>query len=296
MRNEAGQVILVLILVMTVALAIGISVIQRSISDISTASKGEQSSRAFSAAEAGIENKLSGGTGSVNFTGNSSTADVAGGDLIPCIPGSSPSCPAGRQAALEYPPLAKEETATVWLADPNSSTNPPALGYTQNSLDVYWGSSATDKAALELTLVYYESSQYKSKKWFLDNSSATRTSANNFDQVTCTGSYPLAGYQCRKTLGDSSGSNLYWQTMNSALPAGLMLLRARLLYNTTSQPFAVQVVGTCGTACSLPPQQRKITSTGTAGTTQRKVRLHQIIKVVPSYFDYAIFSTGSINK
>ena len=44
-----ATIILILVLVMTVALAIGISVIQRSLSDISTATKVEQSSRAFSA-------------------------------------------------------------------------------------------------------------------------------------------------------------------------------------------------------------------------------------------------------
>ena len=58
MNNERGQIILVLVLVITVALAIGISVVQRSLSDISTSTKVEESSRAFSAAEAGIERAL----------------------------------------------------------------------------------------------------------------------------------------------------------------------------------------------------------------------------------------------
>ncbi|MBU0999844.1 pilus assembly PilX N-terminal domain-containing protein [Patescibacteria group bacterium] len=284
MRNEIGQVILVLVLVMTVALAIGISVIQRSISDISTASKAEQSSRAFSAAEAGIEEALNYPTHvntSVNFTENNSMAEVTGGGLIPCIPGSSGCAQEedSRQVALEYPPLAKEEVAHVWFADPDSSTNPPAEAYKGNSLDVYWGNSGTDMAALELTLVYHDGSKYTSRKWYLDNDAAGR---NNFEQVNCTSSYSLAGYRCKKTIDTS--------------PSGLMLLRARLLYNTSSQPFAVQAVGFCNTDCSLPPQARSIVSTGTAGTTQRKVELFQINKVVPPYFDYAIFSVGEINK
>lgn len=305
MRNERGQVILVLILVMTVALAIGISVIQRSISDISTASKGEQSSRAFSAAEAGIEDKLSGGTGSVNFTGNSSTANVAGGDLIPVVQsGSSPQNP------LEYPPLAKEEVAHVWLADPDDNVNlpgctviPPSahvpICYKQSTLDVYWGNSITDKAALELTLVYYDGSKYTSRKWYLDNSTVAppRSPANNFDtHADCSG-FTVASnsYQCKYTIGGTNGGVLDPGGVLPSSPSVLMLLRARLLYNNTSQPFAVQAVGSC-VNCSLPPQQKKITSTGTAGTTQRKVQLFQVDKVVPPYFDYAIFSTGAINK
>lgn len=285
MKNETGQVVLVLILVMTVALAIGISVIQRSISDISTASKVEQSSRAFSAAEAGIERTL--GTGNTSLITLQNNAQVQATDT-----GLIPAAAAGgaQQNPLEYPPLSKEEVAQVWLANPDSVTSPPAGVYKKNSLDIYWGNSSTDRAALELTLIYYDGvSQYKSQKWFLDQ--IARSPSNNFDtSANCAGGLiPPASstaYQCKKNIS------------LPAAPASLMLLRARLLYNTTSQPFAVQPPSsaTCGADCSVPPQARIVISTGTAGTTQRKVKLFQINKIVPPYFDYAIFSTGAINK
>lgn len=282
--RQAGQVVLILILVMTVALAIGLSVIQRSLFDVSTSTKVEESSRAFSAAEAGIEKVLSGGSPVINFSDNSSSAVVTTNNLIPAIPSGF-----NRQEPLECPPgdsrLAKEDVAQVWLADPQSPGNPPAEYYKPPSgeLDVYWGStSATDKAALELTVIYYDG-QYKPRKWYLDNDSAGRTPTNNFEPVTCTGNYsPLTGYQCMKTI--------------TSLPTGLMLLRARLLYNTTSQPFAVQAVGTCGKDCSIPPQAKVLVSKGTSGQIQRTVQVCQLQKVVPSYFDYAIFSESDINK
>lgn len=279
--RQAGQTVLILILVMTVALGIGISVVQRSLSDISTASKVEQSSRAFSAAEAGIEKYLNQSvsctpdTCKFQFSENSSEVKVEGGDLMPAIPASGT-----RQAALEYPPLSKEEVAHVWLADYTNLSNPPPAAYTQNSLDIYWGNSSTDPAALELTLVYSESNKYKIKKWYFDQ--IKRDPLNNFKKVNCTGKYSLAGYQCNEKI--------------DALPSNLMLLRARLLYNTASQPFAVQAVNTCGKGCSIPPQAKILVSTGTAGGTQRKVRLFQIEKAVPPYLDYAIFSAGEINK
>lgn len=286
MKNERGQIILILVLVMTVALAIGISVIQRSLSDISTASKVEQSSRAFSAAEAGIENKLSGGSGNISFTENGengAVAQVAGGDLIPVVPS-----PGTQQNALEYTALAKEEVAHVWLADPGANLPNCAASdvcYKQPNLDIYWGNSATDQTALELTLVYHESGKYNSKKLFLKQ--PTKSSGNNFEAATCTGGYSLAGYQCRTQL--------------ASLPAGLMLIRARFLDNTSPQPFAVQAIPCPAAAAncrdySIPPQARILTSTGTSGSTQRSVKLFQIDKVVPPYFDYAIFSTGDINK
>lgn len=289
--NNKGQVILLLILVMTVALAIGLSIVQKSLVDVSTASKVEQSSRAFSAAEAGIEKSLLTpcASGCVTFPENNSTSNVSDGQLKP-----SPATQGNRQEVLEFPPLAKEDVAQVWLADPAAplpSCAPSFVCYTQTTIDVYWGNSSTDKAALELTLVYYDGTSYQSRKWYLDHTVARNT---GFDGVACT--VPSLGsnsYQCRKTLGDGNGPN------NGPLPTGLMLIRARLLYNVTSQPFAVQAI-TCATAScsgySLPSQARTIISTGISGETQRKVKVFQLNKVVPSYFDYAIFSAGDILK
>lgn len=300
--NERGQIILALILVMTVALAIGLSVVQKSLVDVSTSTKVEQSQRAFSAAEAGIEKALTArsDTTGQNFDNNAQIKEITDTKLIPCIPGSS-GCPQGtndRQAALEYPPLAKEEVAHVWLTNYNSSSNPPTCSnppssdpadrcYTQSTLDVYWGDAkVSDKAALELTLVYYDGSQYKSRKWYLDQ--ILRSPANNFTQVTCGAGIPV-NYQCKFTLGGSADSA-------GALPQNMMLIRARLLYNTSSQPIAFQAPTCNSIGCFIPPQARVLKATGVSGETQRKVQVLQINKVVPPYFDFAIFSNGDIKK
>lgn len=318
-NSERGQIILILILVITVALAIGVAIIQRSLSDISTSTKVEQSSRAFSAAEAGIEKNLT-CTGSgclavpnVSFPENQSNAAITN-DLIPFLPAAG-----AYQNPLQYPPLAKEEVAHVWLADPDSATNPPAQYYRGTSLEVYWGdplaTSADDKAALELTLIYFNSStnKYENRKWYLDQPIA-RNFNNKFCQVVATDCNGTKSdrlsrtYQCKYTLGNGTATTSCANPGgavtidNSPLPANMMLIRARLLYNTTSQPFAVQTVDACppgAPSCrdySVPPQARIVTSTGTAGNTQRKVQVFRIEKVVPPYFDYAIFSAGDINK
>ncbi len=268
--KEKGQIILALILVMVVALGIGLSIVQKSLVDLSTSSKLEDSSRAFSAAEAGIEKALAGSLVRVDFTENNSKAAVTDSGLLPAIP----TTPGQGQAPLEYPPLAKEEVAHIWLADFNSISNPPAFYYTQPTLDVYWGNSTTDQAAIEITIVYWDGASYKSKKWYLDQ--ITRVQDNGFTLGTCS-----AG-KCKYTL--------------TSLPSGLILLRARLLYNTTSQPFSVQAVGTCNPGCYLPPQARVFESVGTSGIAQRRVKVFQINKVTPPLLDYAIFSAGDLNK
>lgn len=303
--KQQGQIILILILVMTVALAIGLSIVQKSLVDVSTSSKVEQSSRAFSAAEAGVEKALKGDASPQPFAdNNSSISAISNINLIPCIPGSVGCAQTiygtDVQAALEYPPLAKEDVAQVWLADPDSNVSLPTctaidstpgkhtpVCYTGSNLDVYWGNlAATDKAAIELTLVYYDGTAYQAYKWYLDQ--IVRTPDNRFETIVCSGYLVgLNSYQCKKTL-----------SFTPVQSAGLMLIRARLLYNSTSQAFAVQdhhVLG-CTTGCYLPPQAKSITSTGLSGETQRKVNLFQLYKVAPPYFDYAIFSAGEIKK
>lgn len=301
MLNNKGQAIVMLILIMTVALAIGLSIVQKSLLDVSTSSKVEQSSRAFSAAEAGIEKALSEASPNpATFTpGNNSSISSLSKTLIPLVPQS------GQQDALEIPGLSKEDTGQVWLADYTSTANPPPAGYIQQTLDVYWGTAGDpDYAALELTLVYYGAdttdpidpltNKYRTRKWYLD-STGSRNPVNGFESVAnCAGSYTIPGasatYRCKRTLGSSPDTQ--------ALPSYPILLRARLLYNTSPQPFAVRTTAAAcvTTACTLPPQETVIDSVGIAGETQRKVKVTQTYQQVPNYFDYAIFSAGDINK
>ncbi len=303
MKNQQGQVILILVLIMTVALAIGISVVQRSLSDIATSSKVEQSSRAFSAAEAGIEKALTGDYSGVDFTAeNNSMAVVSANNLIPAIPAGF-----NRQDPMECPPkdskLAKEDIAQIWLADPGANLPTCAAAdncYKQNSLDVYWGDPAAaasgDQAALEVTVVNYEGGQYKSDKWYLDQISRDPDNGFDYPDQTTKGDPISCPGNIQMTYADGTVSTVYQCKKTISLLPNPILLRARMLYNSASQPFAVQAVGTCGKDCSVPPQATIMVSTGTAGQTQRKIQVCQTQKVVPPYFDYAVFSAGSINK
>lgn len=298
MKSQKGQIVLTIILVMTVVLAIGLSVIQKSLFDVSTSSKVEQSSRAFSAAEAGIEKALKGDTSGVDFSDNSSKADVLDFGFRP-IEGAINT----RQEPLEVDELTIDDVRQIWLADYTSSNNPPPAQYTQSSLEVYWGNSITDKAALELTLIYYNGTSYAFRKWYLDPDNRS----NGFCQVpqiassNCGGNHTVGTttYQCKYTLGDGSPCQNGVVQDNSALPSNMMAIRARLLYNEQgSQPLAFWVPenAKCGLPCSLPEQKRELYSIGSSGDTERKVRVSQWSNVVPFYFDYAIFSAGDIKK
>lgn len=278
MYKQKGQVILILLLVMSVALGVGLSIVQRSLSDVSSSTKVEQSQRAFSAAEAGIERALRGGT--TNFQLDNSSVSV---DVRPNLPNPG--------QALECPPLSKEEITQVWLANPQN-LNP---FYTGSTIDVFWGEpgvTGADKPALEITIIYQNSAgSYVSKKYFYDQDAATRNNGFTSSITRCpsesitTSLFPNGKtFLCQQRIDLSA----------SALPglSKLILLRARPLYSSISQSFAAQPAS----GQSLPPQARLIKSTGSVGQTQRKIQLCQIDKVTPFYFDYAIFSAAEISK
>ncbi len=281
MKDQKGQIIVMLILVMTVALAIGLSIIQKSLVDVSTSTKVEQSARAFSAAEAGIEKALqadSAITSSIPL-GNEATINQVQRNTVP-----------GLNQALEYPPITKEELAQVWLVSPSDLTLEP---YTASTLDIYWGNegvTGADKPAIEITVVYQDTAgAYLGKKYFYDQDAAIRNNGFAVPSDCPSGSISTSlsatakRFFCKQTIDVSSTALLNLSK--------LILLRARLLYTNTSQPFAVRP-----TSGSLPVQGRLFTSTGSSGETQRRVQVFRLDKVVPPYFDYAIFSAGEIRK
>lgn len=277
--NQKGQVVLILILVMTVALAIGVSVIQRSLSDVSTSSKVEQSSRAFAAAEAGIEKAIQTGTslGSLDLGNNSEISGV-----------QTDNVPAANQA-LEYPPMSKEEIAHVWLANPSDLS--PA--YTAGTLGIYWGNDGnTDHPAIEVTVIYDASGVYKSKKYYLDRYPNDPGRNNEFDSALTCSAIPAISTSLSPTPKTFyCMKNIPVDAANLPGLSKLIMVRARLLYASNSHSFAVKPI-----TGSLPVQARLFTSTGRSGNTQRTVQVLRLDRVVPFYFDYAIFSVGDITK
>ena len=301
MKNfQQGQLILTIILIMTVALAIGLSVIQKGLVDVSTSTKTEQSSQAFSAAEAGIEQTL---LKSPDPGVNSSPVPIGVSSFSVLDQGEFPKIPAPgqRQEAFELPALAKEDAAQVWLANPKD--DPPGEYYIpdDHSIEVYWGDASTsliDPAApaLSAKILYYDSTSgyqfMSSLKPFDPNTD--RAAGNGFTPITsgsngsCDGSYLI-----KTNLGNTRKFLCKW--LISGLPARLMLIRFRMLYSTSNQPLAVWATGTCS-SCRITPQARVIVSTGISGDAQRSVQVFKQEKIVPSYFDYAIFSAGEIKK
>ncbi len=276
---EKGQVIIILLLSMLVALTIGLSIIENSISDISTATKVEQSSRAFSAAEAGLERALLTASSTSFNLDNESKADVSVSQL-----------PVGMNA-LEYPPITRADFAHFWLA------NPDTLGaeYEQSSFKLYIGNCdegscpESIKPAVEVIVVAAQGNNYSSERYYFD-SDATRVSSNNFTLIS--GGSNLCSNQSDLSPMGSTSKYYCRVTINYSPSLTPILARVRILYSTTAQRVALEPLNND----PLPAQARIYTSIGTSGQTQRKLTIFREREVVLPFFDFAIYSEGDIIK
>lgn len=319
LKKESGQILLTLVLVVLVSLTIGLSISQRAISNLSTSTKTEQSSRAFSAAEAGIEQALRTNAEVPNLNlPNQSKVSVTSTGLLPVY-----------RQALEYPPISKADFGQIWLAKPQDLSS----YYSQDTLNLFFGNAGEDyddddtKPAIEINLVTLNGNEYLSTRYYFD-ADLSRTSGNNFihPNQALDPRHQYSGDRCQleseASQSCSPGDPFCINSSNSLSapePADRrflckatistkpndpsevpILVRFRLLYSNSKQRFAFEpVTSGCQTddyVCSLPPQAVIYTSIGTSGDTQRRIQTFQETTVVPQFIDYAIFSNGSINK
>ena len=290
---ERGQALLIVLLSMAVILTVVLSIISRSVTDISLTTYSEEALRAFSAAEAGIERALIVGSDVSETVGDASfTADVSG-----LAEGS---------ANFNYPvDIYSGESIYVWFVSHNPTTNLLTCSgqpcFTGTGIEICWANAGTapDNAspAIEATF-FYDLTQASTVSSNFANARITRRAydanagrraVNNF----------LAGY----TTGCSVGGTSYAFTSGTlaltgfpcyATPGCVLGIRIRSLYNSVlAQPVGVNVTGGL-----LPAQGRLIESTGTttSQSSVRKIEAYRTYGGPAPIFDAAVFSEQTITK
>jgi len=269
-KNLKGQAVLIVLLSLSVVLIIVLYIMSKSITDISLTSKEENSMRAFSAAEAGIERALVIGSDIGNTTiGDASfTADVSGFGT--------------GQSSLVYPlSLKSGEIANFWFARPTE------VSFSGNQVRVCWGligtsNSNSETPALEVSVFYRTAGgAYQISRVSLDPNSG-RTVTNNFSIASTSA--------C--TIG---GVNFAFQnTVSLAGLTNLQFMTVKPLYNVnTSHKIGIDV---SGTGSLLPSQGIKVNSDGSFGGSNRSIEVFQLHPVVPSVFMNSIYSSTGITK
>lgn len=261
MKNyERGQILLIVVLVMTVALTIGLSVATRTISNLRTSTDEENSQRAFSAAEAGIEQAMQNSIASNGeFTNNTSyetsIAAVSGIEFI----------------LNNKTPVLKDNAIDLWLSTYPGYTNPWT-----GTLTLYWGSSrdvcnanesVNTMAALEILVIEGTKANPQLTHYPVDPCAA-RAALNRFEVTPAGGG----------TIGTQAFAFSKIITVNSGL-----LVRIIPLYGPS-------LIGVRGSNV-LPSQGKLITSVGTADNTQRKLIGFQEYPRIPvQFFPYTLFA------
>lgn len=285
-KSNSGQALLVILLIMAVVLTIGLATISRSITDIKISEQTDDSARAFSAAEAGIEAVLSGLTDTSGLFSSGTGTSV-----------TTRKTNINSGSSFLYPePLSKNEIATVWLSEFDKTSKTYKNLLTLGQMKVGWGNAGTSSSdgttpALEVSIYYRDGSDNKVAKYMLD----PKTDRDNgFCKVememrvgACTG---VASFDI--TSGAAYGSKILQFNADldtSDLPS-LLFARLRLLYNNSTHDVGLSADS------SLPKQGELIEAVGQSNQATRKVEVYRLNPAPPDIFDFALYSGGGLVK
>lgn len=269
-KYQIGQIALIALLVLTIATTVGLSLMARTTTDVSVTRNIEESARAFSAAEAGVEEALIS-----RITIPKTTIDPTLGvsysvDVNP-LTGS-----AGNPFVFPQKTVS-ENTETLWLVGHNTDDSiNESRKYTAATIDVCWSSESTTPALVVAVLYKTSGGSYQVAKVVFDPDS-------RIPNVSPT------------TAGGCSANTAYTGTINflglGITPASdtLIALRIRPVYSGTQIAIAP--------AQDLPTQGNRIESVGvTEGGVNRKIIVYQQYRAPESIFDYAVYSEGSFSQ
>ncbi len=278
-KYQRGQALLVIVLIMFVGLTVSLTLISRTTTDIKFSREFEESSKALSAAEAGIEEALRGaGVGGQQTIVTGVTYEV----VTP-----TPMLLAERAGvAFSLGKIEAQNVATVWLAEYETWNQV----YTADRIALCWqdaDADPPDPPDIEAIILYKNDNDpvnpYKVARDFFKHGDYT------------------SGGTCDKPSFYSYGTDISFTSIPD-WPVGITLLALRLkpigsdsnivgggAFIAVDPPEVVP-------GNSLPSQGTEFISTGKAGDTTRKVRVVKSYPSWPEIFDYVLFSGTNLRK
>lgn len=299
-KSERGQALLVVLLVSAVGLTIGLSLASRVTQETSLTTEIEESTRAFSAAEAGLEESAQ-HIGNINQTFSNT---VGGGSYNVTITEA-----AGTDNPFKYPGKASSnQQLLVWLVGREADGSPDyADKYSSNILTVCWGESGGSEAAMAVSFYYKRpdsdgvtitiDGDDQERFYFVGRTAYDPTGGENL--INNASSPPAAA------SGDCDGDYAYKAGLDfssnftSAYPyrdgtdTPLFMRLRPIVADGGKTPVALAP----DTGAVLKTQGEIHTSTGTAAGGQT-TKLIQFIShpVPPEIFDIAVYSEGALTK
>ena len=258
---QAGQMLLVVVLVMIVALTVGLSVVSRTITNLRLSKQNEQSQLAFQAAEAGIEQALQSNQGSPNALSFANNASYT----------SSITNPQGKNFLInEGDTVTQDEGGDVWL-----SQYPGFTSQVSGAITVYWstddqtscvsGAGSATRPAIEVIVLSGSTTNPTLNKYLYDNCARIPGAVTNS---------PAGGVFQDTTFN--------YKTASINVTQGIIMKVIPI--------YASSKIG-ISSSVDLPTQGTVIDSTGISGETVRKVRYFSSYPQIPlEVFPYSIIS------
>lgn len=259
MKKNSGQVLLIVVITMIVALTASLSLISRTITNLKISKQNEDSQRAFQAASAGIDRYINAASGTRLTTLNNSSVTTS----ITTIQGSNLLLNNGD-------PVDQDRGIDVWLSNYPNYSGPLYTG----TITMYWGSSnqtlcglgSNAKPAIELVILSGSVLSPSVSKQVYDGCPGR-----------VTGTVPTS---------PSPGGILSGVTFNSSADISVingLIMKVIPLYNST-------IIGLKGNTV-FPSQGKVIQSMGTSGDSARKIIYFESYPQIPNeIFPYAILS------
>ncbi len=263
MKNQSAQTLILVLLIMAVSLTVGLGVASRAVSTLRQSSSTAQSTAAYHAAEAGVENYLQELTTNPTFEqGDSTYCDDAGNWLD--LPGSDSSyCCSVEQVNDEFKAHVRQDNVVqVDLSGTELSGQ---------NVNIEWH-TGQDTAEAAITYILVEDKtggDYYHVKDSYDPV-GSRSSINNFSTpISSSGDYGNRAVVATESGGGDRDR----------------ILRIRPLYADTH-------LRVYATGKQLPEQQTEIICQGRTGEIVRKVHVIRGEPALPAVFDFALFSAS----
>lgn len=262
--RQAGQILLITLLALSVASTVALALVGRATTDVAVSNQLDEAAKAFSAAEAGLEEALKTGIagGGIISTGVNyavTKTDIGGGNNQYIFPQKS----------------TKGESATLWLVSHDDTTGNiiESPFYTASTINLCWQNTA----AVAVSIFYKQSSDntYQVARGAYDPNPG-RIIQNQFSPTT------LGSIECGAG-NDYVGSVLQFSDFGiDPQNDTLLALRIRPFY-ADSQLLLIPTA-------ILPKQGNNYVSSGTTATgLERKIIVNQLYAAPDTVFDYAVF-------
>lgn len=272
-KDQSGQILLIVILTMIVALTVGLSIASRTVTNLKISKQNEESTRAFQAAEAGIQKALRSGNSSPlsNALSNSSAFQTniktAGGTSF-LLNGADP--------------IDQDVGVDIWLSDYPGFSNQIGTAGNPANITIYWGTSGQTTCSKGNTSAIRPAIEILT----LTGATTSPTLSKKVYEATGTGCPRITGATTGGAGGsvlDTNGSSVTFNNSATISVSSGIIMKIVPLFNSSVIAVTSNI--------SLPAQGSTIDSTGTSGDTTRRVVYFQSYPQVPlELFPYTLVS------